>query len=263
MQAVTADALNEGVKLDCGVRYLGRRSRGVQTSAGSYHPGYVVNAAGLYADRIARDFGFSERYRILPFKGLYVSSADPGETVRTNIYPVPDLRMPFLGVHVTRTPAGITKIGPTAVPALWREQYAAFANFRLSEFVDVTLRQLYMVAFGGPIFRRLAVEELRKYSRRSLVALASSLMNGVRPERYRTWCTAGIRAQLVDTRRGTLEMDFVLEADDHSMHVLNAVSPGFTCALPFAEDVCRAIGAALGRRAGTGSAGIALAEAAR
>ena len=60
----------------------------------------MVNAAGLYADKIALDFGFSERYRILPFKGLYLYSDEPPGAFRTNIYPVPDLRNPFLGVPI-------------------------------------------------------------------------------------------------------------------------------------------------------------------
>jgi L-2-hydroxyglutarate oxidase LhgO len=254
MQALTADATNEGVKVNCGVRYLGRQGLGLRTSAATYYAGYVVNAAGLYADRIAQDFGFAERYRILPFKGLYLSSDDPGESVHTNIYPVPDLRMPFLGVHVTSTATGQTKIGPTAIPTFWREQYSGFANFRFSEFVDLTLRQVEMLVLGGWGYQRLAMEELRKYSRRRLVALASSLMIGVREDRYGTWCMAGIRAQLVNVRRRTLEMDFVLEGDDRSMHVLNAVSPGFTCAIPFAEEVCKAIAeATVSRREAVGT----------
>ena len=87
---------------------------------------WVVNAAGLYADKIALDFGFSERYRILPFKGLYLYSDEPPAAFRTNIYPVPDLRNPFLGVHFTVKDDGHIKIGPTAIPAFWREQYRGF-----------------------------------------------------------------------------------------------------------------------------------------
>jgi L-2-hydroxyglutarate oxidase len=71
----------------------------------------VVNAAGLYADQIARQFGFSERYRILPFKGLYLYSDEPPGALRTNIYPVPDLRNPFVGVNFTVTNEGKAKIG--------------------------------------------------------------------------------------------------------------------------------------------------------
>ncbi len=71
-----------------------------------------------------------------------------------------------------------------------------------------------------------------------MAELASGLARGVRPEDYPRWGPSGIRAQLLDTRTNTLEMDFVVEGDSRSLHVLNAVSPGFTCALPFAAHVC-------------------------
>ncbi|NIQ01521.1 MAG: L-2-hydroxyglutarate oxidase, partial [Nitrospinaceae bacterium] len=88
----------------------------------------------------------------------------------------------------------------------------------------------------------LAWEELRKYSRARLVRLASKLLEGVRTRDYTRWGPPGIRAQLVDLRKRKLEMDFVLEGDDRSFHVLNAVSPAFTCALPFSEHICDEIG---------------------
>ncbi len=68
--------------------------------------------------------------------------------------------------------------------------------------------------------------------------MASTLAEGVDIKHYRRWGQPGIRAQLLNIRKKTLEMDFVMEGDDQSMHILNAVSPGFTCALPFAEYVC-------------------------
>ena len=71
-----------------------------------------------------------------------------------------------------------------------------------------------------------------------MVTLAAGLADGVKAEHFRRWGQPGIRAQLVDIRKGMLEMDFVIQGDHQSMHVLNAVSPGFTCALPFAEYVC-------------------------
>ncbi len=71
-----------------------------------------------------------------------------------------------------------------------------------------------------------------------MVSLASSLMDGVSPENYQAWGKPGIRAQLVDIRKKKLEMDFVLEGDDRSMHILNAISPAFTCSIPFSEYVC-------------------------
>ncbi len=246
VNAMVNDAKNEGVQIHYDSGYQSRQGAVVQSSQNSYEAAYIVNAAGLYADHIARDFGFSEHYRILPFKGLYLYSNEPSGTIRTNIYPVPDLRNPFLGVHVTVTAQGKAKIGPTAIPAFWREQYESFGNFKFSELVDVLVRQAGLFMFSEFDFKRLAFEEIQKYSRTHLVQLATTLMEGITPQQYETWGRPGIRAQLLDTKKRKLEMDFVLEGDDRSMHVLNAVSPAFTCSLPFAEHVCEKIQAQLG-----------------
>jgi len=92
----------------------------------------------------------------------------------------------------------------------------------------------------------LAVEELQKYNRRHLVKLAGELATQVAASSYRKWGRPGIRAQLMDIRTRKLEMDFVLEGDAKSFHVLNAVSPGWTCAIPFAAHVCARISGLLG-----------------
>jgi L-2-hydroxyglutarate oxidase LhgO len=239
------EARAEGIRIDFGVAYRERIGNGVRTSAGEYEAGYVVNAAGLYADHVARGFGFSRNYRILPFKGLYLYSSEPAGAIRTNIYPVPDLRHPFLGVHFTVTADAHVKIGPTAIPAFWREQYQGLGNFRPSEVLDIALRQLGLAVSSGFDFMKLAWEEIRKYSRARMVSLASALAKGVRLEHYRQWGKPGIRAQLLDIRNKKLEMDFVFEGDNRSFHILNAVSPGFTCCLPFSRFVCDAIAAKL------------------
>jgi len=245
MGAMKKDALQEGVQLHCGVRYLTSTKKRVVTTAGVFDVGYVVNAAGLYADRIAREYGFSEHYRILPFKGLYLYSSEPSKAIRTNIYPVPDLKNPFLGVHFTVAASGKIKIGPTAIPGLWREHYGGIANFHWDEFLEVALRGMGLLATSNFDFKTLAMRELTKYSKSTMVALASELAEGIKPEHYQTWGKPGIRAQLVDIKKRKLEMDFVLEGNEHSMHVLNAVSPAFTCSLPFSEHVCQQIKATL------------------
>ena len=122
IEEMTRDAKQEGITIRNGAPYLRTRKGLVITPQGSFSARHVVNAGGLYADKIALDFGFSEKYRILPFKGLYLYSDEPPGSFRTNIYPVPDLRNPFLGVHFTVKEDGRAKIGPTAIPALWREQ---------------------------------------------------------------------------------------------------------------------------------------------
>jgi hypothetical protein len=105
---------------------------------------------------------------------------------------------------------------------------------------------LGLIVFAGFDFRRLALEELLKYNRTHLVKLAGELATDVEVGHYTKWGKPGIRAQLMDIRTRKLEMDFVLEGDESSFHVLNAVSPGWTCSIPFAEHVCDQIGRLLG-----------------
>ena len=243
LAALVSDAEREGVDLRWRTAYRGREGRTVLTSGGPIEAGFTVNAAGLYADRVARDFGFGERYRILPFKGLYLYSDEPAGAFRTHVYPVPDVRNPFLGVHFTVTVDGHVKIGPTAIPALWRENYGGLSGFSAAELGEIAFRQAGLFLGAGFDFRRLAWEEVRKNSKGVLVALAAKLASGAKASDYRRWGRPGIRAQLVDVEKRTLVMDFLLEGDASSMHVLNAVSPGFTCAMPFAAHVCDRIDA--------------------
>ncbi len=245
LAALVADARGEGVDLRWNTAYQGHSDRIVFTSNGKITAGFIVNAAGLYADRVALDFGFSQRYRILPFKGLYLYSDEPAGAFRTHIYPVPDIGNPFLGVHITVTVDGRVKIGPTAIPALWRENYGGLAGFSASELAEILCRQAGLFFGAGFDFRRLAWEEIQKNSKSVMTALAGRLADGVNASDYRRWGRPGIRAQLVDIEKKTLVMDFVLEGNARSIHVLNAVSPGFTCALPFAAHVCNQVEAML------------------
>jgi len=241
LSSLLKDAKNENIIIKVGEKYTGRKINTIQTQTGNYEAGYIINAAGLYADTIGKDFGFSKDYSILPFKGLYLYSTEPAGTLRTNIYPVPNLHNPFLGTHFTVTVDGRSKIGPTAIPAFWREHYSGLNGFKLEEFVDILLRQTSLFAFSNFDFKQLAWEEIQKYYRPRLVELASNLLKEVKLQNYKLWGKAGIRAQLLNVKEKKLEMDFVLEGDSKSFHILNAVSPGFTCALPFAEYVCEEI----------------------
>ena len=236
--AMARDAEAAGVAIRAGVAYRSHAGRRVQTTQGVIEAGYVINCAGVYADRIARDYGFCSRYTILPFKGLYLYSSEPAGALRTNVYPVPDLGYPFLGAHYTVTVDGHLKIGPTAMPAFWREHYGGLANFSLREMVEICAREAGLMLSAGFDFRGLALQEMRKMFRAHLVAQAGKLLEGVHPRDYREWGRPGIRAQLLDLRTRTLVMDFCLEGDAGSFHVLNAVSPAWTCSLPFVRHVC-------------------------
>ncbi len=225
----------QGISILNGTAYIKRSGDEVITSNGCFTPGYIINAAGLYADKIALDYGFSQDHKILPFKGLYLYAKDDGLKLKTNVYPVPDLRNPFLGVHFTVTAENKTKIGPTAIPAFWRENYIGWEKFNLEELVDIIGIDASLFLTNNFGFRKLAFKEMQKYSKKKLVQLAGTLLNNIEQGDFKQWGAPGIRAQLINTKTKQLEMDFKYEGDDKSFHVLNAVSPAFTCAIPFSE----------------------------
>lgn len=237
MNALARVAECEGVRVRLGVRYLGRASEGrLQTSDGPISAGWVVNAAGAHADVVARDWGVGEAYRLVPFRGTYLLGGASAPPIRACIYPVPDLGMPFLGVHFTTTPSGTVKIGPTAFPAAGREAYRGVRG-STGEALGLALVQAQLALRNASV-RRHALRELVHQSPRALALAAAGLADGIRPEDFTTVGPPGIRAQLVDRTSGRLVSDFVLEHGERSVHILNAVSPAFTCAFPFAAFVC-------------------------
>jgi L-2-hydroxyglutarate oxidase LhgO len=237
MAAIAADCQAGGIEIRLDSPYQGRRGNNIITPQEVFSAGFVVNAAGLQADKVAHDFGVGLRYRILPFKGLYLYGSEPAGSLKTNIYPVPDLRSTFLGVHFTVTVDGQAKIGPTAIPAFWRENYQGLKGFDALEALSI-LRDEAILFFRNDFnFRGIALEEIKKYSQAYLVSQASALLEGVKPENYRTWGRPGIRAQLYDHQDKKLVMDFMIEGNHQGLHVLNAISPAWTAAMPFAEYV--------------------------
>ncbi len=199
----------------------------------------LINAAGLYADKIARDFGFSQKYSILPFKGIYLKYTGPDRPLRTNIYPVPNLKFPFLGVHFTITVDGAIKIGPTAIPAFWRENYSGFSRFSAGESWDILRKEAELFVKNKFHFRDLALAEFKKYQKKHFIQLASQLVQKIDPKGFTEWSRPGIRAQLLNLETLELVQDFVVEGDEKTTHVLNAVSPAFTGSLPFADWVVK------------------------
>ena len=195
--------------------------------------GHIVNAAGLYADRVAQRFGFCDDYVMMPFKGLYWYGNDRAPRLQRHVYPVPDPRNPFLGVHFTVTPGGGVKVGPTAIPVLSREAYSW--GFRGDEAREVATSFPAFLRGGHHDVPALIRAEVPKYSRRYLVRQARALVPTA--DGFTVRGRPGIRAQLMHKASGRLEMDFVVRGDERSTHVLNAVSPAWTASLAFAELV--------------------------
>ena len=236
-QHLKREIVRLGVALHLGCPY--RRHEGSRVHAGDrvLEAGYVINAAGLYADKIAQDYGFAHDYTILPFKGLYLKYAGTKPVASTNIYPAPSMSNPFLGVHFTITADGAVKVGPTAIPALWREHCRGFARFRPREMLEILGWMARLFAADAFHFRTLAAEEFRKYRKRYLIRLAGKLVKKCDPGGFGSFLAPGIRAQLLHKPTMTLVQDFLVEGDGHSIHVLNAVSPAFTSSFPFAAYV--------------------------
>ena len=226
-----------GVELVLDCKYLGSNGNIIHTSQGDYTALKIINCAGLYADNIARDFGFCQDYVIIPFKGIYLKDKDNTSNLTTNVYPVPNLDNPFLGVHYTLTSDNESKIGPTAIPAFWRENYKGFDNFNLKEFIQIIYYESKLFITNAFGFRSLAFSEIKKYSLSYLKGLATKLTKKMNHKGFDSWSTPGIRAQLLNKNTLELVQDFVVESDEKSVHVLNAVSPAFTSSIPFANWV--------------------------
>lgn len=235
--ALQEDLQGLGVEIRYNCAYLSHSNNAITTSQGAFEAGTVINCAGLYADKIAQQFGFGLNYTIIPFKGLYLKYKKNKTDVRMNIYPVPNPKYPFLGVHFTKTVDGTIKIGPTAIPALWRENYTGLSRFNLGELLSIGMWESKLFLSNAFNFRNLAFTEVRKYMRSHLIGLSKLLIPNIDSNGFGDFAPPGIRAQLLNVTTKELVQDFVVEGDARSIHVLNAVSPGWTCSLPFADYI--------------------------
>lgn len=200
---------------------------------------YLINCAGAYADKIAHQFGIAHQYTMLPFKGIYLKYMEDKTAIKTNIYPVPNLANPFLGVHYTITADGSIKIGPTAIPALWRENYQGLKNFNLFEMLEIVYNGTKLLFTNAFNFRSLAFNELKNYNMKIFIQKAKNMVYQI-GDNFQPM-PAGIRAQLLNTKTQELVQDFIVEHTQNSTHILNAVSPAFTCSFAFAEYVVEKI----------------------
>ena len=227
------------VRLLTGTELTGLRGRRVATtSRGDVAFGRLVNAAGAHCDRVARWFGLARDLRLIPFKGIY-RKLRPGRTfaLHGNVYPVPDVRNPFLGVHFSRSVRGEVYVGPTAIPALGRENYGLLAGAD-RDAARILLQDAILFA-ANPRFRAVALSEPRKYLRSVFDRDAARLVRRYDPDDFEAAAKVGIRPQLVDWRTKELVMDFLVEAAEDSIHVLNPISPAFTSSMDLARTVVR------------------------
>ena len=240
--------VDQGAEIITGaeVTAIGHESEGVWAIAGNRRLSarLLINCAGLHSDRVAAMAGVSPDVRIVPFRGEYYRlSDDAAGLVRTLIYPVPDPRFPFLGVHFTHRIDGTVEVGPNAILALGREHYRG---------VTPDWKELgSILAHRG--FRKLALrhwmsgtsEMLNSRSTRRYARLARRLVPALEREHLLPG-GAGVRAQAVDTD-GNLVDDFVIERAGRTVHVLNAPSPGATASIAIGRYIAADAGPLLTR----------------
>lgn len=206
----------------------------IETTAGPLHAKLLVNCAGLYSDRVARLCGVEPGVQIVPFRGEYYELKHDAEHLCKHlIYPVPDARLPFLGVHFTRMIGGGVECGPNAVLAFRREGY------RLQ---DINFRDLWELArFGG--FWKMAKkfwwtgigEMYRSFSKRAFWHALQRLIPEVKFGDLVS-AGAGVRAQAVEPS-GKLVDDFFIRQADRMVHVLNAPSPAATASISIGRSI--------------------------
>lgn len=224
------------VRTSSRVRALHETATGwrVETNAGTHECDYLVNCAGLFSDRVAELAGVKRDVRIVPFRGEYFLLRPSAQAlVRHLVYPVPDARFPFLGVHFTRMIHGGVEAGPNAVLALAREGYS-WGDFSARDLAD---------ALGFPGLWRfmrkyptLCTEEvLRSVSKRRACRALQKLVPAITPPDL-TPGGAGVRAQAM-ARDGTLLQDFCVVEKPRALHVLNAPSPAATASLAIAREI--------------------------
>ena len=238
VQSIGHDAKENGVDilLNQKVRNINRKTNGIiiNTVTKTVSTKFLINCAGVYADNIARMMGLELNYQIIPFRGEYFElPKNKSHMVNSMIYPVPDPNLPFLGIHLTKTIDGRVIVGPNAVLAPGKEAYRN---------LDVNVNELgKILSYKG--FWRMLINNRKRVEEEFIQSLMKTkLLDKVRDlvpnielnELIRSY--SGIRAQLVDDN-GELVDDLVVKEHDDSIHILNAVSPGMTCSIPFANYV--------------------------
>ena len=206
----------------------------VQTPRHEVRCDLLINCAGLQADRVARLSGVEPGIRLIPFRGEYFRLADTSaDRVRSLIYPVPDPRYPFLGVHLTRTIDDQVIAGPNAVPAFKREGYRR-TDFSLRDVAD-TLAYPGFWRLARGYWRTGMAETRRSLSRQAFADSIEQLVPSLRRKDLLPY-PSGVRAQAVDSS-GKLLDDFHILQEDGMIHVLNAPSPAATAALAIGDHI--------------------------
>ena len=209
----------------------------IQTKLTNYFAGAIINSAGAYAAELAKQVNVGREYVCMPFLGAYKKSSLLSQNPKRLVYPVPNPVNPFLGVHTTITLNNELKIGPTAFPVIGKEQYKAIDGFSFKDLGEFLSSTKALLRSNSVNLLGLAQEEVLKLFTKPLLNRTQKLSYSLQDNKNWVKHPSGIRAQIINTKTKTIEMDYIVESDKNVVHVLNAVSPGWTSSLPFARWV--------------------------
>ena len=233
-QAIMTDFVTLGGKIDFGTEVtLVQKNSEIYDSSLQYDAKHFINAAGAQSDRIARKVDVGLEYAMLPFMGVYRATEEKNLPLKRLVYPVPHPINPFLGVHFTLTVDHKVKIGPTAIPISGREQYSFTEGWSASDIGQAFKGIKSLIRGDSHDLTAILKTEWPKIIQSRLVKESTELVPSA--DQVKNWAKKppGIRSQLVHLPSGKLEQDFVVRSEGNSLHILNAVSPGWTSAISF------------------------------
>ena len=198
---------------------------------------HLINCTGLQADKVAHQFGVGEKYTMLPFKGSYwqVKKNAPFK-FNTNLYPVPDLEVPFLGVHVTPSVDGVTYLGPTATLAMGRENYRGFQGVEPLMTLNF-LRHMTLQVITNKRMRNYVYNQAFDWTPKNFLNAIRAIIPKIEMGHIEKSSKVGIRPQLYDKKKNELVQDFIMLNGPNSTHVVNAISPAFTASFELADYI--------------------------
>lgn len=220
-------------------KYVSRKSKKmIATDKGDIEFNYLINCAGQYADIVAKTFGKGKDYDVMPVIGVYLDYNVPKSPAvfKSLIYPVPMLEVQFPGAHWCMDTDGVLKLGPNFTPVLWREQYTLLNNFSLKE-AAVNFKNYFLILLSKKryFYVKMMLYEFMKFRKSVMIKDIQDMTAFKINPKLISRGKPGIMAQLFNNKTYELMNDFIIEYDDESFHVLNAVSPGWTCSFAYVE----------------------------
>ena len=239
---LSSEIQNNGVKILKGIENweLNNSKSNVSLKDGTViNFGHFINASGLQADKVAHKFEVGKEYKIIPFKGLYWKvRKESFLDIKVNLYPVPDLNVPFLGIHFTPNYLNNSiSIGPTAIPALGRENYKLLEKIEFNNAISDLYFLLNQYLNNTDGFRKYVNDQAFLgfpflFLKASQELIPNLKYNDIEPSQK-----VGLRAQLFNMNNKKIVNDFLCISYSNSTHILNSISPAFTASFAFADFI--------------------------